>query len=177
MCEKRLLRRMVRERMAAMDAASKERASELICAEAQRMIAASGAKVVALFAPLSDEPQIWPLIEALAEQCEVLLPRVEGDIMNFYSCRGNAMHVGAFGIMEPQGVCPVGAGEIDAMLVPGVAFTANGARMGRGKGFYDKYMSQSGFRAFKIGVCYSEQLVPEIPLEPHDVRMDVVLIK
>lgn len=61
------------------------------------------------------------------------------------------------------------------MIVPGVAFTLSGARLGRGKGFYDKYMSQSGFCASTIGVCYEEQLVPSLPCEPHDITVGEVL--
>ena len=49
--------------------------------------------------------------------------------------------------------------------------------MGRGKGYYDKYLSQNDFSALKIGVCYKEQLVDEIPVEKHDVMMDVVIYK
>ena len=87
------------------------------------------------------------------------------------------MAVGAFGINEPQRGVPVRPEEIDAIVVPGVAFTADGVRMGRGKGFYDRYLSQKGFAALKIGVCYREQLVDDIPAEPHDVAMDVVIYK
>lgn len=78
--------------------------------------------------------------------------------------------------MEPAGdaraVMPF---EIDAVVVPGVAFTKDGARMGRGKGFYDKYLSKNEFRALKIGVCFKEQVLDGLPVEPHDVKMDVVI--
>lgn len=105
------------------------------------------------------------------------MPRVEGDVMNFYSYDKDAMAAGAYGINEPQRGVPVQPYEIDAIVVPGVAFTAKGMRMGRGKGFYDRYLMQSGFAALKIGVCYREQLVPDIPTEPHDVPMDAVIYK
>ena len=49
--------------------------------------------------------------------------------------------------------------------------------MGRGKGFYDRYLSQEEFRGLKIGVCYNEQIVGELPVEPHDVKMDCVVHK
>ena len=103
--------------------------------------------------------------------------RVEGDVMNFYSYDRNSMSIGSFGINEPCGGLPVAPCEIDAVVVPGLAFTECGARMGRGKGYYDKYMSHSDFSALKIGVCYSEQLVSEIPVEKHDIMMDVVIYK
>ena len=47
-----------------------------------------------------------------------------------------------------------------------------GMRLGRGKGFYDKYLSQPGFRAFKAGVCYPHQVVEELPADPFDVPVD-----
>ena len=70
---------------------------------------------------------------------------------------------------------PCDPADIDFIVVPGVAFTAAGARMGRGRGYYDKYLSQPGFRGVKAGVCYAHQLVGELPVEPHDVFMDYVV--
>ena len=177
MLDKRELRRWVRARLAQMDTVEIAERSAAICEDISKNIAVSGATVVALFSPLGDEPQLWPLVQSLASRLSVALPRVEGDIMSFYSYNKEKMAVGAFGINEPQGALLVSPDEIDVIIVPGVAFTKKGARMGRGKGFYDKYLSQDGVRALKIGVCYSEQLVDEIPIEPHDVTMDVVIYK
>lgn len=148
-----------------------------MCNELERCIAVSGARVVALFSPLADEPQLWPLVERLAQELTVVLPRVEGEVMNFYPYGKDVMATGTYGINEPQGGTPMNACEIDVVVVPGVAFTDCGVRMGRGKGFYDRYLSQSGSRALKIGVCYSEQIVDDIPTEPHDVVMDAVIYK
>ena len=177
MCDKRVLRRAVRERIAMIDAPDAQVRSVAICEEVKRHIAVCGARVVALFSPLHDEPQLWSLVEELAQSMSVVLPRVEGDVMNFYSYDKRMMAAGAFGINEPQGGVPVQACEIEAIVVPGVAFTESGARMGRGKGFYDRYLSQNDFSALKIGVCYREQIVPDIPAEPHDVPMDIVIYK
>ena len=81
-----------------------------------------------------------------------------------------------FGIAEPEPgarTCP--PGEIDLVVVPGVAFTAGGVRLGRGKGYYDRYLSQAEFRGVTVGVCYAHQLVGELPSEPHDVAVDCVV--
>ena len=171
------LRRAVRARLAGLGKDEIKERSTAMCEELERYIAVSGAKVVALFSPLADEPQLWPLVERLSVRLSVVLPRVEGDVMNFYRYDGGAMAVGAFGINEPQMGEAVQHCSIGAIIVPGVAFTADGARMGRGKGFYDRYLSQNGFSALKIGVCYREQIVDDIPAEPHDVAMDVVIYK
>lgn len=175
--DKSLLRREVRARVATIAADEKRIRSQYICNEVKKHLAVSGARVVALFSPLGYEPDIWPLVESMASTVSVVLPRVEGDIMNFYVYDRNSMAVGSFGINEPQNSVGVAACEIDAVVVPGLAFSVDGARMGRGKGYYDKYLSQSDFSALKIGVCYREQLVPHIPTEPHDVSMDVVIYK
>ena len=175
--DKSALRREVRARLTVLDADEKRLRSQYICDEVKKHFAVSGARVVALFSPLGYEPDIWPLVESLASTVSVVLPRVEGDVMDFYVYDRNCMAVGSFGINEPQNSVGVAACEIDAVVVPGLAFTVDGARMGRGKGYYDKYLSQSDFAALKIGVCYREQLVPHIPTEPHDVPMDVVIYK
>ena len=56
-----------------------------------------------------------------------------------------------------------------------VAFTADGRRLGRGRGYYDRYLGDPVFRGFRVGVCYAHQLVDDLPVEPHDVRMDRVI--
>ena len=96
--------------------------------------------------------------------------------MRFYDYVPGELCRGAFGIAEPSAAeRPCDPADIDFIVVPGVAFTAAGARMGRGRGYYDKYLSQSGFRGVKAGVCYAHQLVGELPVEPHDVFMDYVV--
>ncbi len=174
--EKKSLRKAVRERLSSVPSDERKRRSAAICDALKSHIAVCGARVVALFAPLPDEPDISPLIDNPGTARVVLLPRVEGDTMQFYCYDGNNLSAGYFGVSEPQGVEPVAPDEIDVMVVPGVVFTKDGARMGRGKGFYDKYLSLDGFRALKIGVCFAEQVVDELPLEPHDVLMDSVVI-
>jgi 5-formyltetrahydrofolate cyclo-ligase len=138
--------------------------------------------VVALFSPLPDEINITPVIEYLVEQkeCLVVLPRVDVSVdkptMEFYPYRKAEMEVGAYGINEPQGDEPCPAETIDLMVVPAIAFARKGERLGRGKGFYDCYLSREGFRAYTVGVCYSHQLLDSLPTEPHDCCVDEVVV-
>ncbi len=81
----------------------------------------------------------------------------------------------AFGIDEPQGATPCPPERIDLIVVPGTAFTRAGARMGRGRGYYDRYLSRPGFHARTVGVCYTHQLLDTLPVEPHDVPLDRVI--
>ena len=131
----------------------------------------------AAFMPMPDEIDTLPLVDRLlAAGWKVVMPKVEGDQMEFYPYSPGSVSCGAWGILEPElPAVPVSASEIDVMIVPGRAFTQAGDRLGRGKGFYDRYMSRDGFRARTIGVCFKCQLVEVLPTEPHDMKVDEVV--
>lgn len=89
---------------------------------------------------------------------------------------GQQLRRGAFGILEPAPgarCCP--PGELDCLVIPGTAFSREGARCGRGGGYYDRYLARPGFRARRIGVCYAHQLLDRLPAEPHDIPMEWVV--
>jgi 5-formyltetrahydrofolate cyclo-ligase len=73
----------------------------------------------------------------------------------------------------PENVAPLEA--VDLLLVPGVAFTRDGRRLGRGGGFYDRLLAEPALRAVKIGICFAPQLVTELPVDPHDRAVDFVV--
>ena len=138
----------------------------------------SAARTVALFWPLPDEPDIRDLVIAEASRRRVALPVVEGERMEFRLLRpGMRLVGGAFGIGEPRDGEPCPSWEIEAMVVPGVAFDMRGHRLGRGRGYYDRYLGvpQVCENIFKIGLCYPHQLLQAIPFEEHDAAMDWVV--
>ena len=159
----------------ALDSRQRLRASAAIFSAVERLPEFRAARTVAVFAALPDEPATDEVLARWASTRRVVLPRVEGDAMRFYACRPDARVFGAFGILEPQGERPCPAGESDLVVCPGVAFTADGRRLGRGRGYYDRYLGDPAFRGFRVGVCYAHQLVDDLPVEPHDVRMDRVI--
>ena len=171
---KRSVRSEVRNAISALSEGEKHNLSAQIFSHIESLEEVKKATVVALFASLADEPQSEAIIERLARHTRIVLPRIEGDEMEFYEI-SVGLQKGAFGIMEPTATSPVEPSEIDVMIVPGVAFTRSGARLGRGKGFYDKYISRNGFRAYTIGVCYPCQIVEDLPTEPHDKILDMVI--
>lgn len=175
--EKRQLRQLLRSRISEVSDERRELASREIFAEVATLPAFRGAQVVALYAALRDEPQSRAFIAEWYGRKRIVLPRVEGDVMRFYDYSPEWMEAGSFGIEEPQGSTACLPEEIDFMVVPGVGFTLDGERMGRGKGFYDKYLSQPAFRAFTVGVCLKEQIVEKLPTAPHDRTMDVVIAR
>ena len=173
--KKRDIRRSVRAEIAKLSAVEKQMLSAQIFSKLSTSSIIEEASVVALFISLSDEPQTAEFIEhLLLQKKRIVVPRIEGEEMNFYDI-SEGLAKGAFGIMEPVATTPIEPSEIDVMVVPGVAFTLDGARCGRGKGFYDKYLSRNGFRARTIGVCYPCQIVESIPTEEHDKVLDKVV--
>lgn len=82
---------------------------------------------------------------------------------------------GAFGIMEPCGEVFADYQAIDLAIIPGMAFDRQGNRLGRGKGYYDRFLPLLLPYIYIIGVCFPFQLLDDIPTEEHDIKMDTVL--
>lgn len=102
----------------------------------------------------------------------VALPRAEKDMINFYEISSTSELVaGRFGVMEPLPVRPVHT--IDLLVVPGIAFDKKGYRLGYGKGYYDRYLSEKKPQ-FAIGLAYNFQLLESLPHDAHDVKMDAI---
>lgn len=135
-------------------------------------LAGHPARTIAAFAALPGEPMLLELLAAFPDRRWVL-PRIDGETMRFHFADPAGLAAGSFGIQEPpedSPVCPVG--EIDLFLCPGMAFTADGTRLGRGKGYYDRALAEASPEATKVGTCFSEQIAHELPTDPHDVPMD-----
>lgn len=153
--------------------------SEKLCANLRQQRFFQEAVSILFFAPLPEEPDLWPLLnETLATQKMAALPCFDADSQSYLTRRVRDIHVeilsGRFGIREPSSSCvAIPLEDLDLVLVPGVAFDANGHRLGRGKGFYDRLLENFGGK--KIGIAFDEQIVEAVPSEKNDVRMDLIL--
>ena len=129
------------------------------------------------------EVDLAPFINEQLDKRTIYLPQVRGESMQFISVGKDwlgAMEEGEFGIPEPSQsagrVFSVDDAPRAAILVPGLAFDEAGGRIGRGKGHYDRFLGRSRLiEISKIGVCWSLQLMSEIPTESHDAYMDWVV--
>ncbi len=128
------------------------------------------------FHPLKDEVDILPLLGSLLDMGKkVLLPEVVSDedmVLKEYTGEDN-LQKGVLGIMTPGSGVFTDYGKIDAALIPGIAFTPEGKRLGRGKGYYDRFLPLLN-DTYKIGVCFPYQVVEDIPCEEFDIRVDHV---
>ena len=126
--------------------------------------------------PLPDEVDIRLLINWLVEQGKhVVLPKVTGDEtmeLRRYVSQEDLIE-GAFHILEPNGELFTDFDIVDVALVPGMAFDAAGHRLGRGRGYYDRFLAAHPYLK-KIGVCFPFQRVAEVPTEGHDICMNEV---
>ena len=136
------------------------------------------ATTVALFAPIPTEPDVEPLWEKAAHR--FCYPRLTGDRIEFAAVRHLAdLAPAAWNplIREPLASAQpiIAPTDIDLILVPGLAFTRDGRRLGRGGGYYDRLLGLRHSHAIALGVCFDLQLVADLPCEPHDQRVDAVV--
>ena len=135
------------------------------------------ARVVMLFHPLPDEPDLRPLMERYKDTKTLLLPVVEGSEMTVRRYEGkDTLRIGAYGIFEPVGDTFARYADIDLVLVPGMAFTTDGRRLGRGGGYYDRFLSRSDVHAYTLGVCFPFRILDILPTDTNDVDVDEVVM-
>jgi 5-formyltetrahydrofolate cyclo-ligase len=176
---KQALRAKLRKKLQGVTDAHRNEASRKIRSLLEKQTLWRSSQAILFFAPLPDEPDIWPLIsDAIALGKTVALPCFLPETEIYVACRIlNAsvdVQVGKFGIREPSPRCPeVPLNQLDFVLVPGVAFDLNGRRLGRGKGYYDRLLAQVGGKT--CGVAFDEQIVDEVPTGPNDIDLNCIL--
>ena len=133
------------------------------------------ADVVMLYYSLPDEVDTHDFVERWAQTKQIILPVVVGDDLELRTYHGrHELAKGAYGIEEPTGPRFLHPEQIECIVVPGVAFDAQGNRLGRGKGYYDRLLPHLQ-QAYKIGLCFPFQRVEMVPAEPFDICMDEVI--
>jgi 5-formyltetrahydrofolate cyclo-ligase len=153
--------------------------SAKLCASLRQQDFFQHAASILFFSPLPEEPDLWPLLnETLATKKMVALPCFDSENQTYLPRRIRDIHVeilsGKFGIREPAPTCvAIPLEDLDLVLVPGIAFDANGYRLGRGKGYYDRLLQN--FNGKKIGIAFDEQIVDAVPIEENDVKVDLIL--
>lgn len=139
----------------------------------------SDSRVVMGFVSLPDEPDTMPMLrECLERGKRVYVPRTFPQERRMIPVRLRnlrELHAGGYGIPEPETEETCAAAEIDFLLVPGRAFDRKGNRLGRGAGFYDRFMASHGFRALRCAVAFSCQVLADIPRTPEDLPVQLLV--
>jgi 5-formyltetrahydrofolate cyclo-ligase len=181
---KAALRSLVLQRRDALDSAVRAAASRRIIDAVLATESFINARSVMAYATFGSEVDTAALCESvLAAGKTLLLPRVDKsrDAIRVYAVRDFAgdLEANRWGIREPRATCPeVSPAELEFVFVPGVAFDARGGRLGYGKAYYDHLLAASraagGAPALLAG-AFAVQIVPEVPMEPHDVRIPAIV--
>jgi len=133
------------------------------------------ARTVMLYWSINDEVHTHDFICKWAKEKRVILPCVIGETLDLKVFEGieNMVKGEKYGILEPKGSVFMKEDEIDLILVPGIAFDRENNRMGRGKAFYDRLLQS--LSAFKVGVCFYFQVLNQVPVDEHDIKMDEIV--
>ncbi len=174
--DKQTLRKEIREKKRAMTESQIVEKSE----ELGRLFVASQAykqaKTIYGYLPYNQEVRTVAILQqALNDGKRVAVPKCYGDEMRFiYLDDLSKVEKGYCGIPEPIEDGPVAEDQTALVLMPGLAFTKEGQRMGYGGGFYDKFLaSEPGHPT--LALCYDFQMVEYIPTEDYDIPVDTVL--
>jgi|SRR5574344_720258 5-formyltetrahydrofolate cyclo-ligase len=168
------LRNDIKDKIAQMTNEEKEIQTELIYRQLTKNKVFQQASTVLMYWSLPGEVPTHQFINDWDRRKYILLPVVKGDDLELKMYEGeDNMKIGHFGIKEPIGPTFTDYDRIDLCVVPGVAFDIYNHRMGHGRGFYDKLLAR--ILALKIGIAFPQQIVEELPAEPWDVDMDIVM--
>lgn len=198
--DKSAVRKMVRERLRAMSAEALAGSSAMACKNLLQSSSFARSKSVGIyvFCERLREVDTWPALEhcfrsEVEKHCFV--PKIDpsrGTAALLEICARRDLEEGAKGILEPSDSMPSGAPRknaldsdtpLDIVVVPGLAFDREGNRLGRGGGYYDRLL-QGVFqrcaekqwpRPLLIALAFEEQILDEIPMDAHDMPVDVVV--
>ena len=178
MTPKTILRQEIRDQLEATPPEARRLASIAINETLANWIKETRPRAVAAFYPLRYEPDIVPTLKLLLKKSKLLLPRLANGALVFHEVQDLEIEMipGPYGTREPNPTMPVpNLVYLDGILVPGMAFTEDGARLGRGGGFYDRLLEKIRPELPRIGIAFASQIVEELPLEPHDERVSRVI--
>ncbi len=177
---KKALRATLRERLQAIDAQELRRAG---AAAADRLIATEAfraAEGIMIFLPLKYEVDARPIaVRAWQMGMTVTVPLVSHEQRHMIAVEINSlsepMDTDRYGVQTPAHGRPIPVNLIDLVVVPGLAFDRQGHRLGRGGGFYDRFLAQADFDGTACGLVLDQQLVDHVPTNGHDVALDLLV--
>lgn len=152
--------------------------SSQICSRIESLPLFNSCTRIALYRAMPDEVDLSPLLDKYLHDKTLLIPRVEGDdLINFYRYEPDTLEVSQdYHIEEPTAAASTAydPADIELILVPGLAFDRSGMRLGRGKGYYDRYFVRCP-QAIRLAVVSTDRLVDRVPADDWDVAMHAIV--
>lgn len=173
---KKELRKLILEKRLEMPKETVHELSAQICNKVKDMQEYRDAKDICMYMPANNEVDVTFLIEdAWAKGKNVWLPKTAGRRMDFYKFDSTTpLSEGSYKMLEPESDIMLEPDEKTLILMPGVAFSLDGGRIGYGGGYYDIYLQQWN-DCTTIAVCYDFQILDELPIEEHDMKPDFII--
>jgi 5-formyltetrahydrofolate cyclo-ligase len=177
---KKELRQKLRERLAGLAPEGIQlrsaAACQLLCAQEEYR----RADVIMIFLSMPQEPDTGPMaLRAWSDGKRVLAPRVSWEQRRMLPIELHSLATdvqpGMLGIREPVEGLPVPVSDIDLVIVPGLGFDEHGNRLGRGRGFYDRFLSHRDFRGISCALAFEEQVVESVPMGTEDIRVNMLV--
>ena len=179
MNNKAAVRKHLRDVVAALTDTQRHQKSVTACSLVAASPEFAAARVVMLFlsTPLEIDTASLALKSWQAGKT-VVVPKVSWDQRRMLpveiSSLNTSMTTSGPGVREPVAGKPIPVGFIDLVIVPGLGFSADGHRIGRGMGFYDRFLAQPEFLGVSCGLAFDEQIVPELPVLDHDMPLSML---
>lgn len=174
---KRAARAAARAARDGIAAVEREAACRRIVASALALPELLDARVVMGYVAIGSEVDPAPLLDAVRGRGGVAaLPRIEGDVIVAVAHDGaSPLAPSGLGTPEPVSGERLSPTEVDVVVLPGLAFDAEGGRLGYGGGFYDRYLTRTRSSTWRIGLAFDEQIVDAVPRGGHDLAVDAVV--
>ena len=177
--EKTAIRATVGQQIAAMSRDARAGEAAVVCKSLEETVTHVGARGVLAFMPMDGEIDITDFLASmLARGVPLAVPTVNWEAKTMEaawltSLGEDGVRTGARGVLEPATIVAAELEAIDLIIVPGIAFDAACQRLGRGGGFYDRFLLTT--TQMTVGVCFQCQMVEAVPSDPHDIPMAAVV--
>ncbi len=176
MLTKKEIRQQILKQRNEMDFEEVQQLSAQICDKIKELSVYKDTENICLYMPVNNEVDVTLLAEdAWSDGKTLWLPKTADNMMGFYKFGNDtALTAGTYGVLEPVSEEKLEPGADTLVLMPGVAFSPDGGRVGYGGGYYDRYLNKWTM-CKTVAVCYSFQILDELPMEDHDVRPDKIV--
>ena len=177
---KSAVRKQLRDLLDAMPADERHRKSLAACSLITASPEFQAARCVMVYVSIPTEVDTAPLaLRAWQAGKTVVVPKVSWDQRRMLPVEITSLNTADMtttgpGVREPIAGTPAPLRDIDLVIVPGLGFTQSGFRIGRGMGFYDRFLAQSDFIGVSCGLAFEEQIVTDLPVLDHDVPLSML---
>jgi len=177
---KKELRQKLRRQVAQVSSDELHERGALACARLVEQPEYRRAEVVMIFLSMSNEVDTGPIaLHSWSNMRRVLAPKVSWEQRRMLPTEIHSLtsdvRDGVLGVREPIDGLPIPVADIDLVVVPGLGFDAVGNRVGRGRGFYDRFLSHRDFRGVACALALEDQVVATVPREENDVRVHMLV--